>query len=326
MKLFIVLTIFSTTCYAGDFDNLVLRFFGTSYNDYQNLTMTGSFNSINGTYFNETKLSALIIHGRSENYTSDVVKELYSAFATRSNYYNIILADWGAKSKDFYPSIMFYLNDMADNFVYLLNKTKTAGYDLKKIYPVGFGVGAHVAGRIGSIFKDQGNTLPRITGLDPTGVLYNCPAIIAKIFGVDANLTPIKPLFKGDASFVDVIHTNAFWYRGIDVAIGDVDFWPNGGVTQPKCDKNCTFPDVIFKVEDCSSCSHDAAFYYFAESVRSLVPNFSAKGCPKNTLIKSSSSCKESATANMGFYASSTATAGSYWLETNKGWPYSKLF
>jgi len=59
---------------------------------------------------------------------------------------------------------------MADNFVFLLNKTKAAGYDLKKMYPVGFGIGAHVAGKIGSILKDQNNLLPRITGLDPAGL------------------------------------------------------------------------------------------------------------------------------------------------------------
>ncbi|CAG9810370.1 unnamed protein product [Chironomus riparius] len=327
MKLLIILTIFATSCYAADFDKLVLRFFGTGYNDYKNLTMTGNFSAINGTaYFDMTKLSALIIHGRVENYSSDVVKELHGAFATRSSTYNIILADWGAYSEEFYLKMMLNLNDMADNFVFLLNKTKTAGYDLKKIYPVGFGVGAHVAGRIGSILKDQNTTLPRITGLDPTGVLYNWAALTVKIFGAKGNKTPFKTLYKGDASFVDVIHTNAFWYRGVDVAMGDVDFWPNGGVTQLKCDKNCTFPKVIYKVEDCSTCSHDAAFYYYAESVRSFFPNFNSKLCKKNTLIKSSKSCKESASANMGFFASSTATAGSYWLETNKAWPYSKLF
>lgn len=81
---------------------------------------------------------------------------------------------------------------------------------------------------------------------------------------------------------------------------------------------------VIFKVEDCSTCSHDAAFYYYAESVRSFFPNFLARGCPNITLFKSSLSCNELAFANMGFHASSTAKAGSYWLETNQASPYSK--
>jgi hypothetical protein len=112
MKLFIILAILATSCYAGDFDGIVLRFFGTSYGNYQNLTITGNFSAINGTYFNETLLSVLIIHGREENYTSDVVKELYSAFATRPNY-NIILADYGANSSDNYLKLMWNLNNVS---------------------------------------------------------------------------------------------------------------------------------------------------------------------------------------------------------------------
>ena len=64
----------------------------------------------------------------------------------------------------------------------MLNKTKAAGYDLKKIYPVGFGVGAHVAGRIGSILKGQNNLLPRITGLDPAGLSNKLNLFLKIIF------------------------------------------------------------------------------------------------------------------------------------------------
>jgi len=112
MKIFIVLAIFATSCYAGNYDKIVLRFFGTSYSDYQNLTMTGNFSSINGTYFNNTKLSVLIIHGQEQNYTSDFVKELYGAFATRPDY-NIILADWGENSTDSYLTLIYSLNEVS---------------------------------------------------------------------------------------------------------------------------------------------------------------------------------------------------------------------
>lgn len=74
--------------------------------------MTGNFSSINETYFSETKLSVLIIHGQEQNYTSAFVKELYGAFATRPDY-NIILADWGENSTDSYLTLIYSLNDVS---------------------------------------------------------------------------------------------------------------------------------------------------------------------------------------------------------------------
>jgi hypothetical protein len=48
---------------------------------------------------------------------------------------------------------------------------------------------------------------------------------------------PDEVLEKTDAQFVDVIHTNAGKLEngkiGVDFAIGHVDFWPNGGSSQP---------------------------------------------------------------------------------------------
>lgn len=45
------------------------------------------------------------------------------------------------------------------------------------------------------------------------------------------------PLNKNDAEFVDVIHTDA-WFYGAPFSTGTVDFWPNGGKTlQPGCPK-----------------------------------------------------------------------------------------
>lgn len=43
-----------------------------------------------------------------------------------------------------------------------------------------------------------------------------------------------KKLDKGDAKFVDVLHTNAL-EKGKLEASGHVDFYANGGITQPGC-------------------------------------------------------------------------------------------
>lgn len=53
-----------------------------------------------------------------------------------------------------------------------------------------------------------------------------------------ATIDDSKKLDKEDAKFVDVIHTNAL-EKGKLEAVGHVDFYVNGGMSQPGC-KNQT--------------------------------------------------------------------------------------
>ena len=74
-----------------------------------------------------------------------------------------------------------------------------------------------------------------LAGLDPAGPLFeNTPEEVR--------------LDAGDASFVDVIHSDAEKLidlgLGIATLSGDVDFWPNDGINQPGCDK------VIFRQQE----------------------------------------------------------------------------
>lgn len=72
-----------------------------------------------------------------------------------------------------------------------------------------------------NVFCVTDRRIPRITGLDPAFPLY---------FGGRS-----FHLSSGDATFVDVIHTNA-GILGYPTPIGDVDFYPNGGkLFQPGC-------------------------------------------------------------------------------------------
>jgi len=64
------------------------------------------------------------------------------------------------------------------------------------------------------------DTLP-FSGLDPAMPFF-------------ATLNTDQKLDARDAFFVDVIHTNALVQGKIE-ACGDVDFYVNGGITQPGC-------------------------------------------------------------------------------------------
>jgi len=70
-------------------------------------------------------------------------------------------------------------------------------------------------------------------------------------------LDPARPLFENnkpedrlnatDAIFVDVIHTNGD-KNGIFKSLGDIDFFPNGGKSQPHCfdpEEKCRFAYMI---------------------------------------------------------------------------------
>lgn len=85
----------------------------------------------------------------------------------------------------------------------------------ESMHIIGSNMGAHVAGAAGrELARETGHQLWRITGLDPS-----------KIFSQTDRA--LKGLARGDAKFVDVIHTSPYGL-GIPERSGDADFYPNG--------------------------------------------------------------------------------------------------
>ncbi|KAH8238353.1 hypothetical protein KR032_004912 [Drosophila birchii] len=83
------------------------------------------------------------------------------------------------------------------------------------IHLIGQNVGAHVAGAAAQEFtRLTGHKLRRVTGLDPS-------KIVAK------SQNTLTGLARGDAEFVDAIHTSVYG-MGTPIRSGDVDFYPNG--------------------------------------------------------------------------------------------------
>ncbi|XP_061395323.1 vitellogenin-1-like [Musca vetustissima] len=83
------------------------------------------------------------------------------------------------------------------------------------VHIVAHNIAAHVAGAAGEAFERQtGEQFSRITALDPS-----------KIYAEESDC--LTGLARGDAEFVDAIHTSA-WGMGTTRRVGDVDFFPNG--------------------------------------------------------------------------------------------------
>ncbi|XP_017055407.1 vitellogenin-1 [Drosophila ficusphila] len=110
------------------------------------------------------------------------------------------------------------------------------------IHLIGQNVGAHVAGAAAQEFtRLTGHKLRRVTGLDPS-------KIVAK------SKNTLTGLARGDAEFVDAIHTSVYG-MGTPIRSGDVDFYPNG--------PSAGVPGASNVVEAAMRATR-----YFAESVR----------------------------------------------------------
>lgn len=87
------------------------------------------------------------------------------------------------------------------------------------------------------------------------------PGRIAKIVALDPALPlfsfkdPDTRLAKGDAEYVETIHTNA-GLLGFAEPIGDANFYPNGGRAQP----GCGWDPVGY-------CAHARSYEFYLESV-----------------------------------------------------------
>lgn len=83
-------------------------------------------------------------------------------------------------------------------------------------FVIGHSLGAHIVGAAGRTFNELsgGQLIPRITGLDPARPCFNAGETLTG-------------LSRGDAEFVDIIHSNPGALGKRD-PLGDADFYPNG--------------------------------------------------------------------------------------------------
>ncbi|XP_054732199.1 vitellogenin-1 [Anastrepha obliqua] len=168
---------------------------------------------------------------------------------------------------------------------------------LKNIHLIGHSLGAHIMGTAGRTFtKLTGLQIPRITGLDPAKPCFR------------KNDT-LSSLRKGDAKFVDVIHTN-IGILAKKEPLGDIDFYPGGANALP--------PGCMT-----AACAHSRAVEYFAESVYpGNTANFIGFKC-KNWKALEKVKCNHEITSPMG-YGVNHQRKGIFYVPVNRKSPYGK--
>ncbi|XP_034485363.1 vitellogenin-1 [Drosophila innubila] len=166
-----------------------------------------------------------------------------------------------------------------------------------KIHLIGHSLGAHIVGAAGRYMQQlTGKMVPRITGLDPAKPCFN-------------EGETLSGLLRGDATFVDVIHSNP-GVLGKRDPMGDVDFYP-GGLS--------ALPTGCITV----TCAHARAWEYFEESIYpGNERNFMAIRCSSIQGLRKNKCVGDD--YPMGI-AAPPSLKGNYFLDINAAKPYGKL-
>ncbi|XP_035713849.1 phospholipase A1 2-like [Folsomia candida] len=207
--------------------------------------------SVRNSFIKPGGLTVFILHGFIGPTNYIFSERLIIPITNSSVVDNFIIVDWSWLSGKF----LFPL-DVPIEYVLAIKNLNTVGkqvanfiawlvynnyLDLDRIHVVGHSLGAHLAGRVGGEIQAimGGRKLPRITGLDPAGPLFN--------------ILPELKIDQTDASFVDIYHSNA-GIGGDSSLDGHVDFMLNGGREQPGCNIITDFT---------MACSHLLSLFWF---------------------------------------------------------------
>ncbi|XP_017022656.1 pancreatic triacylglycerol lipase [Drosophila kikkawai] len=214
----------------------------------------------------------LLVHGYLESgeipWMSDMAKALLAYEPEGSAC--AVLIDWGGGASPPYVQAVANIRlvgAITAHVVHMLYEELRLP-NLDNVHIIGHSLGAHLSGYAGyHLQRDFGLKAARITGLDPAAPLFT-------------DTDPIVRLDKTDAHFVDVVHTDANPLMkgglGINMRLGHVDFFPNGGFDNPGCNKK--FQDVVKKktlfltMQEFLGCNHIRSQQYFTESIGSQCP------------------------------------------------------
>lgn len=259
-----------------------------------------------------------ITHGFVHNDIKQWVFDMRKAMI-RAEDVNVITVDWSKGNGLPYTQATANTQVVGREIAKLINslceKTSIVAEDF---HLIGHSLGAHVSGYAGERLKSfYSKNLGRITGLDTAGPYFE-------------NTDPIVRLDPTDAKFVDAIHTDGEATiklgLGLYQMVGDVGFYPNGGMQQPGCPVTSgKLLNAIFSlatldyesVENGVACSHSASFHFFIDSIKNkckytAYPCNSKEDFEKGVCIK----CGDKGCNRMGYWASPEKNLGMLFLNT----------
>uniref|UniRef100_A0A5F7ZN57 Triacylglycerol lipase n=2 Tax=Macaca TaxID=9539 RepID=A0A5F7ZN57_MACMU len=242
-----------------DVNTRFLLYTNENPNNFQELVADSS--TISNSNFKTNRKTRFIIHGfidkGEENWLANICKNLFQVESV-----NCICVDWKGGSRTGYTQASQNIRIVGAEVAYFVEVLKSAfGYSPSSVHIIGHSLGAHAAGEAG---RRTNGTVGRITGLDPA----------EPCFQGTPELVRLDP---SDAQFVDVIHTDGAPIVpnlgfGMSQVVGHLDFFPNGGVEMPGCQKNILSQivdiDGIWQgTRDFAACNHLRSYKYYTDSI-----------------------------------------------------------
>ncbi|XP_067133584.1 pancreatic lipase-related protein 2-like [Centruroides vittatus] len=226
---------------------------------FNELLIPDQIETIERSKFNSELPTKVIVHG----FLDSILLTTWMKRLTRQLFsvgdYNVIIVDWFIGSTfASYGKAVANARVVGAEIAFLMERLQLVkGAKLKDFHLICHSLGAHVCGYAGKRLSNLG----RITGLDPAGPYFR-------------NVSSKVRLDASDATFVDIIHTNAaesiLKGLGTNEVIGDFDFFPNGGQNNPGCKtlrekkKSRTFLEFIRPQKECD---HRRSIEFFIASI-----------------------------------------------------------
>lgn len=259
--------------------------------------------SLSASNFNAANPTRFIVHGWSQNGSSEVNKVILEAYHKRKDDFNLIVVDWGkvAQTPNYILASLSVPHVGAVVAEMILYLHVNALVSPTSVTVVGHSLGGQVAGYAGKCLP-RPLRLGNIVAMDPANPLF-----------ARTPLT-IHPVGPGDAIHVQSIQTN----RGVlgqSNPVGHSSFYPNYGPSQP----GCGIVDVG------GGCAHCRSYWYYAESVATTKP-FLARKCQNQgqILLFSCITPNSSTPRYMGGDPLDDTASGIYYMKTNPASPFSK--
>ncbi|XP_012531824.1 pancreatic triacylglycerol lipase [Monomorium pharaonis] len=245
-------------------------------------------NALKNSNFDPMKPTRFITHGwinSRESKSCTLVRDAYLAHGD----YNVIVIDWSPISKHLYGYASKQVVNVGQFVATMIDFLVKHKMDPLETGLIGHSLGAHVVG-IAARFSNS--LIGLVIGLDPAWPGFSAAG-------------PGSRISSGDAMYVEIIHTNG-GVLGFLHAIGDADFYPNGGEKQLGC-----------RVD---ACSHARSFRFYAESITSQV-GFHGKSCSTFLRFKMGL-CDDGHSSIMGGHKPLKSARGNYYLHTNPSPPF----
>ncbi|XP_063309923.1 endothelial lipase [Pelobates fuscus] len=280
----------------------------------------GQDNCLQNCNYNTSGKTFIVIHGWTmSGMFENWLHKLVYALQEREQDANIIVVDWIFLAHQLYPDAVNNTKLVGKDIAILLDWLQDkANLSLDNVHLIGYSLGAHVAGYAGNYVN---GTIGRITGLDPAGPMFE---------GVEAH----KRLSPDDAHFVDVLHTYTREALGVSIGIqmpiGHIDVYPNGGDFQPGCGLSDVIGAIAYgSIGDAVKCEHERSVHLFVDSLINKDKESFAFQCTDSTRFKKGIclSCRKNRCNAIGYNAKKTRSKknSKMYLKTRAQMPY-KVF